>query len=405
LLQREIKISLNAEMAVTDAATVVQGCRVRFYQPAVCQMRRLIVAAFLVSIAFHVSLPALCADAASPDDTARFLAGMPLGSDSPLIQLTRDASWQEHAKLFDDTWKGLDERQLSNIHAWTAENIADPRPVLFYFFSGPDFLYANAFFPAADTYVLAALEPVGRIPDVARLPRGLLPSTLHHLESSLGNILKLSYFITLDMDSKLRQTQLNGTLPVLYVFLARSGKTIRDVSYVNLKDDGTVEAVTGTGTEKGVKITFSGSDGHVRTLYYFSTNLSNKGVRGSGSFLKFCGGLGTGDAFVKSASYLLHGDEFSEVRNFLLAHSAAILQDDTGVPVSDFKPDLWDLRPYGTYTSPIGMFRHNFQSKLKGLYQNGHPEPINFGVGYKFKVNQSNLLLAVRKDTKADAGQ
>ena len=43
------------------------------------------------------------------------------------------------------------------------ENITDPRPVLFYFFSGPDFLYANAFFPAANTYVLAGLEPVGHI--------------------------------------------------------------------------------------------------------------------------------------------------------------------------------------------------------------------------------------------------
>ena len=364
-------------------------------------MRRLIVAAALLAcIALQGALPALAADAASPDDTARFLAGMPLGSESPLIQLTRDPSWQQHAKLFDDTWKGLDERQLSNIRTWTAKNIADPRPVLFYFFSGPDFLYANAFFPAADTYVLAALEPVGRIPDVTQLPRGSIGSTLHHLESSLGNILKLSYFITLDMDSKLRQTQLNGTLPVLYVFLARSGKTVRDVSYVTLEEDGTAKPVSATGAEKGAKITFAGSDGHVQTLYYFSTNLSNKGVRGS-PFLKFCGQLGTGDSFVKSASYLLHGDDFSEARNFLLAHSAAILQDDTGVPVSHFKPEQWDLRPFGTYTSPIGMFRGNYQSKLRGLYQKGHPIPIDFGIGYKWKVNTSNLLLAVKKDTKA----
>jgi hypothetical protein len=371
-----------------------------------CQMRRSIIAALLVSIAVHASPPALGADAASPDDTARFLAGMPIGANSPLMPQVSDPSWQKHAKLFEDTWKGLDERQLSNIRTWTAKTIAEPRKTLFYFFSGPDFLYANAFFPSADTYVLAGLEPVGRIPDVTQLPRGSLPSTLRHLESSLGNILKLSYFITLDMDSKLRQTQLNGTLPVLYVFLARSGKTIRDVSYVTLKDDGTVEPVTGNGkgAEKGVKIVFSGSDGHEQTLYYFSTNLSNKGVRAS-PFLKFCGTLGSGDSFVKSASYLLHGGEFSEVRNFLLEHSAAILQDDTGVPVSQFKPELWQLQPFGTYTSPIGMFRGNYQSKLRALYQTAKPTPINFGVGYKWKVNQSNLLLAVKKESKAAAGQ
>jgi hypothetical protein len=369
-------------------------------------MRRFIVAAaFLLSLAFDATLPAR-ADAASPDDTARFLAGMPVGANSPLLPLIAAQSWQQHAKLFDETWKGLDERQLSNIRAWSGKNIAEPRKTLFYFFSGPDFLYANAFFPAADTYVLAGLEPVGRIPDVTSLPPKSVPGALQHLESSLGNILKLSYFITLDMDSKLRQTQLNGTLPVLYVFLARSGKTVRDVSYVTLKDDGTAEPVTGDGKggEKGVKITFAGSDGREQTLYYFSTNLSNKGVRAS-PFLKFCGQLGTGDSFIKSASYLLHGGDFSEVRNFLLDHSAAILQDDTGVPVILFKPEQWALQPFGTYTSPIGMFRGNYQSKLRGLYQTGKPIPINFGVGYKFKVNQSNLLLAVKKESKAAAGQ
>ena len=91
-------------------------------------MRRLIVAtALLLSIVFHAGHPAQAADPASPDDTARFLAGMPVGANSPLLPLVADSSWQQHAKLFDDTWKGLDERQLSNIRAWTAKNITDAR--------------------------------------------------------------------------------------------------------------------------------------------------------------------------------------------------------------------------------------------------------------------------------------
>ena len=32
---------------------------------------------------------------------------------------------------------------------------------MFYMFSGPDFLYADAFYSKATTYVLSALEPVG----------------------------------------------------------------------------------------------------------------------------------------------------------------------------------------------------------------------------------------------------
>ena len=36
---------------------------------------------------------------------------------------------------------------------------------MFYMFSGPDFLYADAFYSKATTYVLSALEPVGSVPD------------------------------------------------------------------------------------------------------------------------------------------------------------------------------------------------------------------------------------------------
>jgi hypothetical protein len=35
---------------------------------------------------------------------------------------------------------------------------------MFYMFSGPDFLYAQTFFPNADTYILCGIEPIGAIP-------------------------------------------------------------------------------------------------------------------------------------------------------------------------------------------------------------------------------------------------
>ena len=46
---------------------------------------------------------------------------------------------------------------------------------------------------------------------------------------------------------------------------------------------------------KGAKIVFSGKDGAKRTLYYFSTDISDGGIERSG-FLAFCSGLGRGDA-------------------------------------------------------------------------------------------------------------
>ena len=109
---------------------------------------------------------------------------------------------------------------------------------MFYMFSGPDFLYADAFYSKATTYVLSALEPVGSVPDLTRLPRGGIGSALYNVERSLGSILSFSFFITKQMKVDLHAGQVSGTLPILYVFLARSGKTIRDVSLIALDDKG-----------------------------------------------------------------------------------------------------------------------------------------------------------------------
>ena len=49
---------------------------------------------------------------------------------------------------------------------------------------------------------------------------------------------------------------------------------------------GDVDGARGNPT-RGVKIVFAGSDGEARTLYYFSTNLADDGVKSS-KFLNFC---------------------------------------------------------------------------------------------------------------------
>src|SRR5260221_7262158 len=111
---------------------------------------------------------------------------------------------------------------------------------MFYMFSGPDILYAQAFFPNASTYVLAGLEPVGPVPDVRHLSPGALSAGLGNLRKSLNSVLSFSFFITKDMKTDLLQTQLGGTLPILYVFLARAGCKIDQVELVWLDKAGTV---------------------------------------------------------------------------------------------------------------------------------------------------------------------
>jgi hypothetical protein len=354
------------------------------------------IASIAAAMFFAIEVPAPAAGTATADDTARFLAGMLPSADSPLMPLTKDPSWQQHAKFFDAAFGQLELRQLSKIRSWADANLAAPLPTMFYMFSGPDFLYADAFYQKATTYVLSALEPVGSVPDLTKLSRGGIGSALYNVEQSLGSILSFSFFITKHMKVDLRAGQVSGTLPLLYVFLARSGKTIRDVSLIALDDKGATylaQENPGKNATRGVRIIFAGSDGAPKTLYYFSTDLSNIGVRSSG-FLKFCETLAPGNSLIKSASYLLHSGNFTTVRDFLLANSATIIQDDSGIPLAHFDQKKWRLFPFGRYAGPIDKFPGRYQPRYAELFRRS--QPMDFGIGYRWRPFESNLLLSVR---------
>src|SRR5437868_14927247 len=102
----------------------------------------------------------------------------------------------------------------------------------YYMFGGPDFLYANLFFPQAKTYILAGLEPVGQVPDLTRMDPAILRTDLNALRQSMHTVLQTHYFITKDMRTDLSGPNFGGTLPILYVFLARRNWRILDISYV-----------------------------------------------------------------------------------------------------------------------------------------------------------------------------
>jgi hypothetical protein len=361
-------------------------------------LRSIFLFAFLLALAPGL---ARAADGQAADDIAHFLAGLPPSANSPLMSLTNDAAWKKHAELFNADWKSLENKQLEKVRAWSAANLKQSQPVLYYMFSGPDYLYANAFFPNAKTIIMAGLELPGPIPQLSEINSRSVAGQVTAVRTALGNLLKHSYFITSQMGSQLSRPKLSGTLPIIYVFLARSEKTIHDVSLVGLDKEGKLHPLDEAGfvpVTKGAKIVFAGSDGEERTLYYFRTDLSNKGVPNSG-FLKFCETFGQGDAFVKSASYLLHNPGFSEVREFLLKNTVSLVQDDTGIPLKFLSDDDWQLHPFGTYLAPIREFAHAQQPKLVELFKKRSQGPLNFTVGYHWG-KPSNLLLAVKATPK-----
>ena len=304
-------------------------------------MKRILL---LLSLAFCART--LAADPTA-DATAKFLAGMPIDG-TPLASYSTEPGWVAHANEFNRAWERLDKEQLAKVRAWAPQALGSSYKdtgTMFYMFSGPDFLYANAFFPNASTYILCGIEAVGVVPDIDKIPCDALPSALANLRKSLDSVLNLSFFITKFMMADLKQTQLNGTLPVLYVFLARAGQTIDSVTPVALDRDGNF-VPAGKDTIPGVKIVFFGQSERKQTLYYFSSDLRDTAIKTSPGFSKFCERQGQGLTMLKAAAYLMHYPNFVTVRDFLLGHSKVILQDDAGIPFPLIDTAKWDIQLY-----------------------------------------------------------
>lgn len=334
----------------------------------------------------------------SADEVARFLAGMPLPKNSPLIPLTNDPAWQEHAANFEAAFAKLNTKRLAKLHAWEGQYFPEANehlPVAYYMFSGPDFLYVDQFFPKADVYVLCGKESMGPPPDPLRITN--LASALHNLEEAMQSSLRFSFFITKEMKVSLESQELKGVLPILYVFLARADKSIKDVTYGSLSSGGSFQAGrAGAGGSPGVRIQYvDNRSGQDQTLYYFTTDISDGGVSSSG-FLKFCNQFGVGGSFLKASSYLMFEQGFNRVRDFILDHSKVIAQDDAGIPINYFSPDKWNIRVFGTYIGPIEIFKQHYQPKLKEIFDQTNPPPIEFNFGYRWNYKESHVIVASR---------
>jgi hypothetical protein len=350
---------------------------------------------FSLAVLAAAALASDRAVAATPNEIARFLAGLPMHGTS-LEAIAARPQWVRHAMDFDDAWRELDKRSLTRIRTWAPEYLAPQYAEhgnVFYFFSGPDLLYAQALWPNARNYGLVAREPVGTLPEIEKVAATQLEPALANLHKTLNAALSWSFFITQDMKVDLNYSQLNGTLPILLLFAARAGCHIDAVELIGLDRDGAL-VKEGKAATRGVKIAVSGGPGGQQNIYYFEADLGDDVLRKNSAVLKFSEALGRGSSLLKAASYLMHEGGFEVVRNWLLTHSELLVEDDSGIPLRYFDRSKWVLRFCGHYPGPIPIFAKFFQPDLAAVYAAATPLPMGFSFGYQWQPSRSGLLIA-----------
>ncbi len=328
--------------------------------------------------------------AGSINDIAKLFAGM----DSSYSQTAAVAA---HKQRMDTLWATHHNSFRVPLQTWASAEIADIKNAnsMFYPFSGPDFLFASALFPSAETYVLCGLEAAEPLPRLSDLSQAEIDSGLTGLHNAVSTIMHSGYFITTEMRSSLQATRFRGVLPLLLAFMARTGHTVESVDTVRLDSEGNV-TLSGSSGNTGLMIRCRSGFGASKRVFYFRQDLSNGGVSEGGSFLTFVSRLGRVPTFLKSASYLMHEDGFSNIRDYLLRHSSAIVQDPSGIPYRDFGRYGWNLWLYGNYRGTLSLFPGCQQPDLIDAYSSGrYPvKPLNFGIGYLINPQTTSLMVA-----------
>jgi hypothetical protein len=338
------------------------------------------------------------------DNNARVLSGIAQPKGSELASIDTTASWKSFSSSFDSSWALIDNKRFSKMRDWRNTELADANATtnpVFYPFSGPDVLNAFILFPKAKSYTLLALEPIGELPDFQSMNEKQKQEYYLSVEVSLNDLLKKSYFITKNMLYHLQKNKVNGTVPLMCLFLKRTGNTIVNVKSIGIDSSGAIferaDSSKYKGT-KGVRIDFvTAESSELRSVYYFKCDLGDAGLKANKGLTNYLQKLPTVHTYLKSASYLLHYRDFSTVRDVIFDKSDFIVQDDSGIAYHYFDKEKWKIQLYGKYAKPVVDFPHIKEPDLQEAYaKDSTIKELPFELGYHWGTRANNMLKASR---------
>ena len=331
-------------------------------------------------------------------DIANFITGLPVSKNSELEELTKSPEWVNYADEAKTAWARFDSI-AAKYNAFSKSEITAPYDTiknLFYPFSGPDFLFANIMFPNVDKMILIGLEGPGSLPQINSSTKDSLTKILEMYKVAIEDVTQLSFFRTIDMKNELGNKAIDGTAPIIMLFLAKSGKEIVDFNLMTLNKEGKLIKHTSKKDAIAVEIKYRNKgESKVKSIVYLSTNLADPTLSKNIPFVNFLKNVDNNSVtFAKSATYLMHKSYFSIIRNTCLEKSALILQDESGIAYKFFDKEKWDIQLYGTYSKPIKLFADFFQPDYLQAFKTSKPKKLGFRIGYSPK---SDLLMAKRK--------
>lgn len=323
----------------------------------------------------------------------RFYAG--ISKEGIDIDETDAKAWE----IYSATVKDFIERShptlkmVDDIANTDFKDFRDSIDYVFYPFSGADFIYPFTLFPNADTYFLCGIEKTGMPID-----KDIVTSFSQYesYRQALANYFRTSYFVSKEMAADFNSMEIDGVCPVITMLLAISDCQVISIKYKDIDEQGNIVSTADKRQLLEVKF-FANGKKQEQTLYYFSSNVADASFdQHLQTYLDQALTEHHVGCYMKAASFLLHNDNFSTMRNCILEHSKAIVQDDSCIPFRFFK-DKFDVTLYGEYKRPTAEFAEDgYQPDLEKEYMANAAsiKPLPCRIGYN---SPSNWLVARRK--------
>jgi hypothetical protein len=372
--------------------------------------RRELLHTLCAGFAAVATSPLLAADISDAEyltATARLLAGFdPELADERFARLTEQKAWHEQISACRAGATRLKQR-LGAIDSWRRENLGGETSggTLVYPFSGPDFINAYAMFPDCDNYVFFSLEEPGGPPALEQMEPERLARTLADLRLALNDLVHLNFFITPNMEQQMRASSLRGITPVLMAMMALLDLRIERFSRIELWPE-RVEAIAQLPRAKRPRLPMQAiqidfvhpGNGRSQTLWYFSLDVSDAQLKHYPEFIEWLREFREPVVLLKSASYLLHGENFKQVRSFILDRASKIVQDDTGIPFRMLVDDPWKVALHGRYEQPVDLFKKRYQTDLASAFSKATASKnVPFPFGYNWRTRGNSFVIVARR--------
>jgi len=289
---------------------------------------------------------------------------------------------------------------------------------LVYPFGGGDLMAALQLFPEAQVVSTLSLELAGD-------PRRWKTLTdAKKLKASLSAISNVTASRLLSNDSLAKnlsatqQGELPGQLSMHLMGLSLAGQEPVSVRFFRLEADGSlhyltteeISAVEGT-TAKNLKASWKSPDfspafanvevqfvpkGNLtaprRTHRHFAANLANDSL--PAGLMKHLEAKGRVTSMTKAASYLLWREAFSVVRDWLLASSAFMVSDSTGIPPRHWTQKGCTVEAFGAFEKSFLGTWEGYQEELRTLFKTAKRVPMRFGYPDGSPSKHNHVLLA-----------